>query len=200
MAITINGTTNTIAGVAVGGLPDGIVDTDMLAANAVSSAKLASGAGGKFTSYAIIADQKANNAISGNFVSGDWRTRDLNTELTDADGIVSISSNQFTLQAGSYLIKWSCPAYGRSYHQSRLRNVTDGSSLGGSGTSVYADYSSNVQNTSIGSVRVTIGAAKAFEIQHRCSQSNAHNSGFGVDTGFDVDYEIFTIVEIYKEI
>ena len=47
MAITINGTTNTIAGVAVGGLPDGIVDTDMLAANAVSSAKLASGAGGK---------------------------------------------------------------------------------------------------------------------------------------------------------
>jgi len=154
---------------------------------------------GKFASYAIIADQKANNAQSGNFVSGDWRTRDLNTELTDADGIVSISSNQFTLQAGSYLIKWSCPAYGRSYHQSRLRNVTDGSSLGGSGTSVYADYDTNVQNTSIGSVRVTITAAKTFEIQHRCSNSNAANEGFGVDTSFSVDYEIFAIVEIYKE-
>ena len=39
MAITINGSTNTLTGVAVGGLPDGIVDTDMLAANAVTVAK-----------------------------------------------------------------------------------------------------------------------------------------------------------------
>jgi len=39
MAIVINGSTNVIGGVAVGGLPDGIVDTDMLAANAVTSAK-----------------------------------------------------------------------------------------------------------------------------------------------------------------
>ena len=39
MAIVINGSTNVISGVAVGGLPDGIVDTDMLAANAVTSAK-----------------------------------------------------------------------------------------------------------------------------------------------------------------
>ena len=46
MPITINGS-GTVTGVSVGGLPDGIVDTDMLAANAVSSAKLASGAGGK---------------------------------------------------------------------------------------------------------------------------------------------------------
>ena len=46
MPITIDGD-GTITGVSVGGLPDGIVDTDMLAANAVSSAKLASGAGGK---------------------------------------------------------------------------------------------------------------------------------------------------------
>jgi hypothetical protein len=40
MAITIDGTAGTIAGVAVGGLPDGIVDGDMLAANAVSTGKI----------------------------------------------------------------------------------------------------------------------------------------------------------------
>ena len=39
MALTLNGSNNTIAGVAVGGLPDGIVDTDMLAATAVTRAK-----------------------------------------------------------------------------------------------------------------------------------------------------------------
>ena len=38
MAIQINGN-GTITGISVGGLPDGIVDTDMLAANAVTDAK-----------------------------------------------------------------------------------------------------------------------------------------------------------------
>ena len=40
MAITINGN-GTVTGISVGGLPDGIVDTDMLAALAVSDAKIA---------------------------------------------------------------------------------------------------------------------------------------------------------------
>ena len=39
MAITIDGSANTIAGLAVGGLPNGIVDTDMLADNAVTKGK-----------------------------------------------------------------------------------------------------------------------------------------------------------------
>lgn len=43
MPITINGA-GTITGVSIGGLPDGIVDTDMLANNAVTAAKR--GAGG----------------------------------------------------------------------------------------------------------------------------------------------------------
>jgi len=40
MAITIDGTAGTIAGLVAGGLPDGIVDGDMLAANAVSTGKI----------------------------------------------------------------------------------------------------------------------------------------------------------------
>ena len=40
MAIVIDGN-GTITGLNVGGLPNGIVDTDILAANAVSNAKLA---------------------------------------------------------------------------------------------------------------------------------------------------------------
>ena len=43
MAITINGN-GTLTGVSVGGLPDGIVDTDMLAAGAVTAAKRGAGA------------------------------------------------------------------------------------------------------------------------------------------------------------
>ena len=40
MPIAINGS-GTVTGVSVGGLPDGIVDTDMIAANAVNDVKIA---------------------------------------------------------------------------------------------------------------------------------------------------------------
>ena len=42
MAITINGT-GTITGISAGGLPDGIVDTDMLASGAITAAALPTG-------------------------------------------------------------------------------------------------------------------------------------------------------------
>ena len=40
MALTLNGSSNTIAGVAVGGFPDGIVDADTLATDSVQTAKI----------------------------------------------------------------------------------------------------------------------------------------------------------------
>ena len=47
MPIVLNGSTGVITGIPVGGLPDGIVDTDMIANNAVTSAKATGIAGGK---------------------------------------------------------------------------------------------------------------------------------------------------------
>ena len=46
MTVQINGN-GTITGISVGGLPDGIVDTDMIANNAVTNAKATGIAGGK---------------------------------------------------------------------------------------------------------------------------------------------------------
>ena len=100
MAITINGS-GTVTGLSVGGVNDG----------AIAHADLATSTQPIFTSYAIICDQKDSTTDGGDFTTGAWRTRNLNTEIADPDGIVSISSNQFTLQAGTYLIKWSAPAY-----------------------------------------------------------------------------------------
>ena len=47
MPVSINGQTGVVTGLAVGGLPDGTVDADTLASNAVTAGKLASGVGGK---------------------------------------------------------------------------------------------------------------------------------------------------------
>ena len=148
-----------------------------------------------FSSYAIIADQKASGTAGGTFTTGAWRTRDLNTEITDPDGIVSIASDQFTLAAGSYLIKWTAPAYITNDHQTRLYNVTDTASVAvGGSTIAYDGYV--VQNSSSGAARTVIAGSKAFSIEHRC-QTTSSTHGFGHLSNFAT--EQYTIVEIFKE-
>ena len=83
---------------------------------------------GKFASYAVVADaNNQGNQNGGDFNSGAWRTRTLDTEITDSDGIVSLSSNQFTLQAGNYFIIAWASALQVNGHQARLRDITNGS-------------------------------------------------------------------------
>ena len=185
MALTLNGSTNTIGGLAVGGLPDGTVDADTLAA----------GAGGKFASYAIIADQKSDGTNGGTFTTGAYRTRDLNTEVADADGIVSISSNQFTLQAGTYLIHARMPYMMVGFAKMKLYNVTDSSDTamsdsGYSSTGVSANFYIDLKT------RVTIASAKAFEIQ-MAGQVTRADYGLGYGSSFGT--EVYTTVVIYKE-
>ena len=187
MPITLNGD-GTVTGISAGGLPDGCITAD----------DLASGAGGKFASYAIICDQKGTDTAGGSTSTGTFNTRDLNTELSDADSIVSISSNQFTLQAGTYLLRASAPAYRAERHQIIIWNATD-SSLAALGTSEYNLNSSNgVTTRSFAVGRVTIGAAKAFEIRHRVGNAKS-GDGFGIASNYDTLASIYTIVEIFKE-
>ena len=150
-----------------------------------------------FASYAVIADQKTSGTSGGTFTSGAWRTRDLNTELFDPDGIVTISSNQFTLQAGTYLIKWGAPAYRVDGHRSALYDITGTAFIEYSMT-MYADAQYRTQNVSSGSARVTITAANTYEIQHRCD-TTSNTAGFGGGQSGYGDAETYTVVEIYKE-
>ena len=157
---------------------------------------------GKFASYAVICDQKAQGTGGGTFTLGAWRTRDLNTEIADADGIVSISNNQFTLQAGTYLVKASAPARKVTTNQTALYNVTD-SSYTQYGTVEVAHISYIGGSRSFISARFTISGAKAFEIRHFSSHTQA-TSGFGTNFGSSDastagGVAIFTIVEIFKE-
>ena len=156
---------------------------------------------GKFASYAIICDRKSNGTDGGSLTPSSWRVRDLNHEIADEDGIVSIASNRFTLQAGTYLIKANAPQYGRGYHALRLYNYTDSSTVA-DGQSNFANYNDNIYNSAFVWGRTTISSAKEFEILHRVSESSGGSSnggGVGAGGGFTVNYEIYTVVEIYKE-
>ena len=193
MAIAIDGD-GTITGISVGGLPDGIVDTDMIAADAVTAAKVGTKT---FTSYAIICDEKAYDVSGGTFTSGAWRTRDLDTEIADPDGIVSIASNQFTLGAGTYLIEVSAQAKECNRHVLRLYNATS-SSVVEYGQAADAS-SSGVTNQAILSARVTITGSTAFEIQHRGGTTRT-TYGFGISNNFASEVvNRYCIVKIFKE-
>ena len=139
-------------------------------------------AGGLFASWAFIVDQKANATDSGTFTQGAWRTRDLNTEIADADGIVSISSNQFTLAAGSYLVQWSAPAYQVNNHQTRLYDVTGGAVIHYGTVAFPHDQYSSTQR-SFGAARITPSGSNVYSIEHRCGNTIS-NEGFGAKASF----------------
>ena len=86
MALILDGSANTIANLAVGGLPDGIVDTDMIAANAVTASELADNA----VDTAAIAANAVTGAKIGALPGGLWKgdgsnqtiSNDTDTKLT----------------------------------------------------------------------------------------------------------------------
>ena len=150
---------------------------------------------GKFSSYAVIAKVRASDAGGfGSYTTGDWRTRDLDTEISDEDDIVSISSNQFTLQAGTYLINFGCTMFHIQTHAIRLQNVTDGTTAGVGNPNAGYTYSATLFTTGV--CRVTIASAKAFEVQGYPQTTKATNGmGYAMTGGSCHE----TRVEIYKE-
>ncbi len=193
MPITLNGN-GSLTGVSVGGLPDGIVDTDMLAADSVTASKIGSKT---FTSYAVLADVKGVNADGGTFTAGAWRTRDLNTELADPDGIVSISSNQFTLQAGSYFLEASAPAYQPSRHKLKLYQTSGTAADIAFGTGTFTSNTIAIQSTAFLSCRFTISTATTYQIRHYVQESK---SGNGLGVAISQGVELYCMVKIFKEV
>ena len=128
---------------------------------------------------AYVKDVKSSGTNGGTFTSGAWQTRDLNT-ITGSSEIVSLSSNQFTLQTGRYSIEAQGMAYGVNNHQIKLYNTTDSNDviLG------LSAYSSNSQpNSSSLFGEIEINEPKVFELQHQGALTQASN-GFGIATSF----------------
>jgi len=177
--------------------PTVLVDVASIADGLITAAKMASGSGHSLVKYAVVIELQANTTAGGTFTSGDWRTRTLNQELYDADGIVTVSSNQFTLAAGTYRIKISAPASQVDGHVARLYNITDASTVV-SGTSGFSanGIGWGVNTRSEVYAEFTLADAKAFEVQHRCGTTKSGN-GFGVPASIGSS-EIYTVVEIWK--
>ena len=187
MPVTINGD-GSITGLAVGGLPDGSVDADTIAANAVTTTKIANSAvtSVKTTGLGVItmAEQwRLQSALQGNRtpLTG-WNV--VNTGNAGKIGSsMSESSGAFTFPStGIYLIMFVLQGYSDSSTQNLIGNIqttTNNSSWTGvaySQNGIY-DYSNSypshsngmnshifdVENTSTHKVRFTYGAGQGGE-------------------------------------
>jgi len=155
------------------------------------------GAAPRGAGYVCVIDQKAQGTNGGTFSTGAWRTRTINTEQADTDGLCSLSSNQITLAAGVYRCHIGCPAWDVLSHQARLYNVT-ASALVLQGSTAYTNpsaWSGGVQSRSYIIGQFTIAAAQALEVQHRANTTCA-SVGFGVAANFGA--EIYTVAQFWQ--
>ena len=116
--------------------------------------------------------------------------------MTDEDSIVSISSNEFTLAAGAYLIHWSAPGYQVNVHVTRLYDVTN-SAVIQYGTSAFSHDQNSTTNRSFGWARVAPSGSTAYKLEHRCSNT-VTDSGFGERSSFG-NINIYAEILILKE-
>jgi hypothetical protein len=144
---------------------------------------------------AIFEDQKANGTNGGTFANGAWQTRTLNTTASNGITGASLSTNQITLPAGTYVIDASAPANDVADHKAKIRNITD-STDDIIGSNANTTTASDIATDSLMKGTITIASTKVFEVQHRCQTTQA-NDGFGSQCGFGVN-EKYTQIIIQK--
>ena len=123
-------------------------------------------------------DVKPGGTAGGTFTAGAWQTRTLNTVEGDTN-IVSLSANQFTLQAGKYEIEASATAFRCGGNSILLRNITDSLDVViGVGTYLGTDGNFASDASELSCV-FHINSSKVFELRHRGSTTYT-TSGFGM--------------------
>lgn len=164
-----------------------------------ASLSAALGGGGLFNAYAYLRDEKASGTAGGSGTASAWNTRTLNTEVSDANSIVSLSANKFTVAAGSYVIR----ARGMNYlgGRSRLRiyDVTNSAVLL-IGANSYASGGSNTIDDApdcelFGTV--VLGATTELRLDQWLEKNAGGGNVLGVanSTG---DVEVYAEVEIWR--
>lgn len=144
----------------------------------------------KVVTYVRVTDQKSSGTAAASVTSGAWRTRELNTE-EDPDGLVTVASNQMTLQPGVWLAFCTAEALVvANTARLRLQNITDGATL------VQGNNNNNSATPGASTLSLlgafSISAAKVIELQHYSSGTGA--GGTALTSGENEVYaEVFLV-------
>ncbi len=175
-----------------------IFNTDTLVVEFYDGTSWVSGGGsGGASETAIINETQVSGTAGGTGTVSTWNTRILNTVQTPQSWL-SLSSNQFTLQPGTYQIYATAPASQVQIHKSKLYDITNTADVL-IGSSEYSGFSGGVgaQSESIIAGQFTVLSPTTFEIQHNITVSTG-TQDFGIQSSFASTSEVYTQVEITK--
>jgi hypothetical protein len=157
--------------------------------------------GGTPVAEAIFTHQTNTNGDGGDFSSGAWRTRTLNTTVYSSGSGISRTGNVLTLAAGTYEV-FDSFAVGTfcDKHICRLRQ-TDGTAVTlivGSAANAESNTASKDNIPSSLSGRFTLAAQQTVELQHRCETTRT-TDGWGWGGSNDLgEVNIFARLRIKK--
>jgi len=147
--------------------------------------------------YVKVSEREVSGSTGGQAVANTWTNRVLNTIDNDTQSIASLSSNQVTLPAGTYLVKVTSPFTNNlSGVQLRLQNITSSSTLL-LGTSGYIIAGSGFFEYYIAPLSglITLSTTSTIAVQYDVNGSvNVNDLGVGPAFGT----EVFTVAEFTK--
>ena len=153
---------------------------------------------GLYSGYALMEEAIEHGATAHTKTAGDWYTKQLTRISFDPQSIiVSLSSNEFTLAAGTYVIKWVHLLERCDEGITRLYDVTNSTSKKVSLVGFAQDSGNYAMVYSRGITRVTISGNTTYKYQYFVESANSILYGPA-----DSDYteeEIFGQVEVWKE-
>jgi len=206
MAIVINGS-GTITGLSVGGLPDGCVDTDMLAADAVATAKIADSAvtSAKSSGLGISSAQQFRLAASqagtqtGGSVLTNWEESD-----TDYQGIGSVwsqSSGIFsTTTTGIYLCNWNMTATSIDVQDAFDPNIqisTDSGSNWSNRSHSWSTGDDTIFSQSINNHFIfDVANVSTFRLRYRESEGNSVANGTSINGSSTENYTCISFIRL----
>ena len=151
---------------------------------------------GHVLGIAQLQHQVTQGANGGDSVATTFTTLVLNTEVFDAGNFVTLSSNQFTLLAGTYLISAKQACYRTGAFTIRLYDITNTAYVGLAGTNAYNPTGTdNKQLYSTLNTKFTCADTTVYELRYYAGLARTGN---GLGTGHNQTLEVYGEVMIYK--
>ena len=191
MAIQINGD-GTITGISVGGLPDGIVDTDMLANNAVTSAKASGISGLSMVDQWRINTQYSVTSFS--YITSNWERND-STGFDKIGTGMSESSGEFSFPStGIYVVRivisWFADGGGVNYNRVGIYTTTDNSSYSEQAFSWSGVESGSQYNNMSAEIIFDVTNTSTHKVKFQTGASNVRPRVRG-ETNYNASYATF---------
>ena len=191
MAIQINGD-GTITGINVGGLPDGIVDTDMIANSAVTSAKSSGISGLSMVDQWRITSEYQVSSFS--YITSNWERND-STGYDKIGAGMSESSGEFSFPStGIYVVRiiinWYPSGGGTNYNRVGIYTTTDNSSYSEQAFSWSGVESSSQYNNMSAEIIFDVTNTSTHKVKFQTGASNTRPRVRG-ETTYNTSYATF---------